>query len=97
MKPLVVAPPPSKPSPAESEQHRITHLPFRGWCRECLMGRGLGEARGRRAGRHHEVPLAGVDYFYVAVGGLLTRRGLKACPATDPPWALSPLLRWFLV
>ena len=71
MEPLTIAPSPVKPSPADVELHRLTHLPFRDWCPECLMGRGLGEARGRHAGRHHGVPVVGVDCFYMTSGGLL--------------------------
>ena len=73
MEPLTIAPSPVKPSPTDVEQHRLTHLPFRDWCPECLMGRGLGEARGRHAGRHHGVPVVGVDYFYMTSSGIQTR------------------------
>jgi len=41
--PLVVAPSPNMPDPATVEEHRITHIPFRCWCKWCMMGRGLGE------------------------------------------------------
>ena len=72
--PLAVAPSPVKPSPAEIELHRLTHLPFRDWCLECLMGRGLGEARGRHAGRQHGIPIVGVDYFYMTSTGFVDRK-----------------------
>lgn len=31
---------PLKPSKKEIEEHALTHLPFRNWCRECVHGRG---------------------------------------------------------
>ena len=31
---------PELPSQAEVEEHSITHLPFRCWCRHCVRGRG---------------------------------------------------------
>ena len=34
---------PIRPSAAEIEEHRLTHLPFRAWCGECVAGRGTGE------------------------------------------------------
>jgi len=40
-----IAPNPSLPSAAEVEEHRISHLPFRSWCKECIIGRALGEKR----------------------------------------------------
>ena len=72
---LAVAPSPVKPSPADIEIHRLTHLPFRDWCPECVMGRGLGEARGRHTGRQHDVPIVGVDYFYMTSTGFVDRKG----------------------
>ena len=32
---------PIMPPAAEVEEHRITHIPYRSWCKECNMGRGL--------------------------------------------------------
>ena len=31
---------PRQPSQQEKEEHEMTHLPFRSWCRHCIMGRG---------------------------------------------------------
>ena len=39
VEPIATAPSPTAPSPAEIEEHRLTHIPFRNWCRECMMGR----------------------------------------------------------
>ena len=34
--------PPSKPTAAELSAHRVSHLPFRDWCPECVAGRAKG-------------------------------------------------------
>ena len=65
---IKVAPAPTRPSEAEVEEHRITHFPYRSWCDECREGRGLGEQRGRHAGRPHEIPRVGIDYWYITTG-----------------------------
>ena len=44
------------PSAADVEEHRLTHVPCRSWCKGCNMGRGLGEQRGKNAGRAHDIP-----------------------------------------
>jgi hypothetical protein len=32
---------PLEPTPQEVEEHQLTHLPFRNWCRHCCRGRGV--------------------------------------------------------
>ena len=81
--PLTVAPSPSMPSPAEVEEHRVTHIPYRNWCRECTMGRGLGERRGRHTGREHQIPVVGVDYFYMSDGDIKTKVDLEYSQDSD--------------
>ena len=76
VEPLKVAPSPIQPSQADIEEHRLTHVPYRSWCPECVEGRGLGEQRGRHAGRTHEIPVVGIDYFYITEHGLQTRSEL---------------------
>ena len=41
---------PKLPSREEVEAHEMTHLPYRNWCRHCVMGRGV-EAPHKRAVR----------------------------------------------
>ncbi|MBS94029.1 MAG: hypothetical protein CL799_06265 [Chromatiales bacterium] len=73
---------PVTPSPAEIEDHRRSHLPYRDWCIECLMGRGLGEQRGAHAGRAHTIPRVGVDFWYITTGGIKRRDELEY-PVSD--------------
>ena len=75
--PLTIAPSPTLLSPAAVEEHRLSHIPFRRWCRWCIMGRGLGEQRGRHQGRGHTIALIGVDYFYITVNGIEKRTDLE--------------------
>ena len=47
---------PVLPSEAEVEQHELTHLPFRHWCRHCVRAKG-------KESPHHESSLGGVSKF----------------------------------
>ena len=62
-----VAPSPQLPSAEEVEEHRLTHYPFRSWCRECIEGRALGERRGQgdHGLRGKLIPTIGIDYFFI--------------------------------
>ena len=42
VEPVKTATDPGKPTDKQIEEHRITHLPFRSWCRWCVLGRGRG-------------------------------------------------------
>eukprot|EP00971_Amphidinium_carterae_P066519 1317258-Amphidinium_carterae.1 len=35
---------PYEPSPQEVSEHRISHTPYRAWCRDCVAGRGKAAA-----------------------------------------------------
>ena len=39
---------PKTPSRGEVDEHNMTHIPFRNWCRHCVRGRGKEEACKRR-------------------------------------------------
>ena len=81
---LKAAASPVRPSQAEVEEHRPTHLPYRNLCPECVAGRGLGEQRGRHTGRCHDIPRVGIDYWFITSGGLRTRREMvDEYPQTD--------------
>ena len=77
VEPLRKASSPTMPSAADIEEHRLTHVPFRSWCTECCMGRGLGEQRGAHAGRTHEIPIIGIDFWYITTGGIKRRDELQ--------------------
>ena len=81
--PLTTAPSPTMPSASEVEEHRITHIPYRSWCRECVMGRGLGEKRGRHHDREHKVAIVGIDYFFITDRGVQKRHDMADVYALD--------------
>ena len=73
-----IAPSPQNVTPEEVEEHRRRgHIPYRSWCRWCIAGRGLGEQRGRHAGRRHNIAIVGVDYWYITEKGLIKREELE--------------------
>ena len=78
VEPLRIAPSPKLPSPADVEEHRLTHNPYRSWCKFCVMGRGLGEKRGAHTGRDHQIPRLGVDYWYITSDGMKRRAELDS-------------------
>ena len=71
-----VAPNPILPNAAEVEDHRISHLPFRSWCKECVLGKALGEQRGTSSASKSgpsRIAVVGVDYFYMTHDNLFRR------------------------
>ena len=39
---------PELPSQAEIDEHNVSHLPYRSWCRFCVMGRGKADFHMKR-------------------------------------------------
>ena len=75
-----VAPDPFMPSPAEVEEHRVTHWPYRSWCRECVEGKALGEHRSHRREHGSRIAVVGIDYFYMTSRGIMARKDLQDFP-----------------
>ena len=40
---------PKLPSPEDVEEHNLTHVPYRNWCRHCVRGRGKEAAHKKTA------------------------------------------------
>ena len=55
---------PGDPTDAELEQHRTSHLPYRAWCKWCVMGRGTGTPHSR-IGQTSRITRIGLVYFYL--------------------------------
>ena len=66
---------PGAPTMKQVEEHRETHVPFRSWCKWCVLGRERG-IQHRKAGTS-TVPIVGVDYFFLTKGGVHTRKELE--------------------
>ena len=75
IEPVKVAKDTKLPSKQEVECHRCTHIPYRSWCRWCVMGRGRGVPH--RGGQESTVPLVGIDYFFITSGGVHRRSELE--------------------
>ena len=57
---------PREPTAAEREEHELTHLPYRAWCRHCVRGRRKSEAhRELDAESQHTVPHVSIDYCFL--------------------------------
>ena len=56
----------TKPSQREIDEHERTHMPFRSWCKHCVMGRSDGNAH-RKSKNHdqQEVTTVSCDYGYM--------------------------------
>ena len=59
----------ASPSRDAVEQHRVTHLPYRSWCKQCVMGRGIGKPHATVAGKS-SVLIVGQGYFCITHEGL---------------------------
>ena len=62
---------PGDPTPEERAQHELTHLPFRSWCRYCVMGRGRQEGHFRQNAKESSdnLPEISLDYAFPASEG----------------------------
>ncbi len=69
------APDPGKPTARQVALHRLTHLPFRLWCKWCVLGRGRGMQHRRLLGGLL-IPILGLDYFFLTKGGVKKRDDL---------------------
>ena len=81
------APDPGQPTARQIEEHRKLHLPFRSWCRWCVLGRGRGLQHRRRWGSI--IPIVGLDYFFLTKGGVKKREDLDFTVDADGNKALE--------
>ena len=56
---------PRQPCEQEKEEHEMTHLPFRSWCRHCIMERGREEDCGKSMEEGRQVPEVHLDYVFM--------------------------------
>ena len=90
---------PKLPSKAEIEEHEITHLPYRNWCRHCVVGRGK-EAPHRKQEGDKEAGMPEIHWDFMFLGAendpgetvtvlvakeKLTRMGCQLWRPTNPP------------
>ena len=59
-------PEPTVPTRAEVEAHKVTHLPYRSWCKWCVMARRRAAPHRRsQASSRRSIPLLVADYCYM--------------------------------
>ncbi len=76
VEPLKVAPSPDQPTAEQVELHRTKgHIPYRSWCKWCVMGRGIGQPH-QKSG-DSALPIVGIDYFFITSGGVKKRDELE--------------------
>ena len=68
---------PTQPTRKEIQEHVLTHLPPRSWCRHCLRERGtnLPHFRSKTEGEH-VVPTVSIDYFFMGPSGQEEAQGV---------------------
>ena len=90
---------PPMPTQQEVDEHRVSHLPYRSWCPECVEA--FGRERGHRQQEEHRtIPLVSCDYLYLTKNGVFARNELSEdqqeastrvlvmyCGATQTPFA----------
>ena len=56
-----MVPLPSQPTPEERRMHELTHLPFRSWCRHCMMGKCKANPHARQDHEEASLPICSFD------------------------------------
>ena len=72
---------PSTPTRQEIEEHELTHLPFRSWCRHCVRGRAKGDPHAQHQEDEHAMPMVCCDYCFM--GDSETDRSTPILAVTD--------------
>ena len=53
------------PSQAEIDEHMLTHIPFRSWCRYCVMGQSVAVAHRKGDKSNEGIPTVSIDYAFL--------------------------------
>ncbi len=75
VEPMKMAKDPGQPTQRQVEEHRKFHIPFRSWCKWCILGRGRGIQHRRTDGSR--IAIVGLDYFFITAAGLKKREELE--------------------
>ena len=67
---------PTAPTQKEIDHHRLTHLPYRSWCPECVEAFAREWAH-KASGDARAVPLISCDDLYVTKNGIVARSELS--------------------
>ena len=66
---------PLMPTQAEVEDHRVSHLPYRDWCEDCVAGRATGEPHKSNPVKSR-FPVIAIDYFFLTKDDLCAKKDL---------------------
>ena len=72
--PVQILPTPELPSESEIAEHRVDHIPFRSWCKECLEGWGREDGHHACGGGSRSIPVISLDYMFLSRRGVFTRQ-----------------------
>ena len=64
-----ILPDPGRPTAQQREIHECIHIPFRAWCRECVLGRGR-DRQHRRIDDNSGIPRISMDYMFLTEYGI---------------------------
>ena len=80
---------PEQPNAEKVERHRVDgHLPYRSWCNQCILGRGVGTPHAT-TGSESLVPIVGMDYYFITKEGIKRRDELAAELGDDSEEAVT--------
>ena len=63
---------PPQQTPDAIERHRVDHIPYRSWCKQCILGRGVGTPH-TTVSAESARPILGMDYLFMTKDGLKRR------------------------
>jgi len=61
--PKIIAIDPGLPTEKELEDHKVDHLPYRSWCRECIESKAPAAAHKRDVSKKRRIPVVAFDYL----------------------------------
>ena len=73
--PANIASSPATPTAKEVQDDEIAQIPFRSWCKLCVIGQGHGPQN--RAAQSAAVPILGPDDFYITKDGIRKKEELE--------------------
>ena len=70
-RPAKAMPDPGMPTEAERKKHRLTHMPYRAWCPQCVQGRGRDIYHGRIKEKSRVARIC-MDFMFLTERGITT-------------------------
>ena len=84
-----VAPLPSQPSLEERRRHEVTHLPFRSWCRHCMLGRCKTLPHATQDHGDESVATVSMDYCFLTADDESRPQDHSVCVVPDEAGVVS--------